>query len=114
MAAELYKENATFKATMASCAKILEAKYGFNLLQNFDMEKGWEDMMSTAVGLTAIQIGLVDVLAKDYSVSPAGIIGHSAGMSIDMFLHGKCRQSLSLLRVSLSTNLKGRVYVLQP
>eukprot|EP00884_Botryococcus_braunii_P011836 jgi/Botrbrau1/20653/Bobra.113_1s0077.1 len=79
MASELYKENATFKGSMASCAKVLEEKYGFDLLQNFEIEKGWGDLLSTAVGLTAVQIGLVDVLVKDYKVKPAGIIGHSAG-----------------------------------
>lgn len=79
MADELYRQSDTFRCAVASCATFLQENYGFDLLQHFDMEQGWGDPVSSSVGLTAIQVGLVDLLVKDYGIKPAGIIGHSAG-----------------------------------
>lgn len=52
---------------------------GFDMLPHFGAGDGWADPISAAVGLTAFQIGLVDLLEKDYGIRPSGIIAHSHG-----------------------------------
>lgn len=79
MARELYEQNNVFRGVLQACARVLEQNYGYDMLQHFDISKGWGDPLSAAVGLTAIQIGLVDVLEKEYGIKPSGIIAHSAG-----------------------------------
>lgn len=79
MARELMEENKSFRDRIWSCTQVLKEKYGFDVFPQFTAENGWDDPVSASVGLTAIQIAMVDLLAKSYGVMPAGVFGHSAG-----------------------------------
>lgn len=79
MARELLEENKMFHATVAECAAVLQRKYGFDLLPHFSDDKGFRDPLSSALGLVATQIALVDVLREQYGIRAAGVFGHSAG-----------------------------------
>lgn len=93
MAQELFEENNVFRGTLGACARVLQQHYGYDMLQHFDMGKGWGDPLSAAVGLTAIQIGLVNVLEKEYGIKPSGIIAHSAGKLATQLLYSKLASS---------------------
>jgi acyl transferase domain-containing protein len=82
MARELLEGNKVFHTTVMECASVLELKYGFDLLPHFSDDKGFGDPLSSALGLVAIQIGLVNVLREEYDIRPAGVFGHSAGKSL--------------------------------
>lgn len=84
MAGDLYNESRTFKGSVDSCATALKLRYDFEMLQHFGAEQGWGDPVSAAVGLTAIQVGLVDMLEKELGIRPAGIIAHSSGVPTEL------------------------------
>ena len=78
MALELADSSAIFRDTLSACAAIV-AELGVDLLASFVDTDNWSDACKAAVGLAAVQIGLVDVLREEYHITPAGVFGHSAG-----------------------------------
>ena len=78
MGLSLLEGNPTFRRSVQSSAAVLVPK-GIDLMAEFRAEKGWKTPLLGAVGLLAIQIGLVDVLKEDYGIVPDGMMGHSAG-----------------------------------
>lgn len=79
MAADLMDENRLFAQRVEECATVLKQHYAFDLLSQFNSDSGWSGALEASVGLTALQIGLVDVLADEFGIKPAGFFGHSAG-----------------------------------
>ena len=78
MGLSLLEGNPTFHRSVQSSAAVLVPK-GIDLMAEFRAEKGWKTPLLGAVGLLAVQIGLVDVLKEDYGIVPDGMMGHSAG-----------------------------------
>ena len=78
MGLTLIQGNDTFRSSVEACAQVVEP-YGIELMAEFEAERGWKTPLLGAVGLLAIQIGLVDVLREEYGVNPQGMLGHSAG-----------------------------------
>ena len=78
MGATLLGSNPTFRAAVVECAAAVRP-FELDLLAEFDKERGWGSPLLGAVGLLAVQIGLVDVLREDYGILPKGMLGHSAG-----------------------------------
>ena len=78
MGLTLLEGNPTFRRSVQSSAAVLVPK-GIDLMAEFRAEKGWKTPLLGAVGLLAVQIGLVDVLKEDYGIVPDGMMGHSAG-----------------------------------
>ena len=78
MGLTLLNNNATFLKAVATCANVLKP-FGIDLMAEFQAEKGWKTPVLNSVGLIAVQIGLVDVLQKEYGIKPDGMLGHSAG-----------------------------------
>lgn len=79
MASGLLDSSSTFQQSVSACAAVV-APLGIDLMEEFRSVKGWKDALLGAVGLLAVQIGLVDVLHQDYGIRPDGMLGHSAGM----------------------------------
>ena len=84
MGLTLINRNATFQASVTACAAVVKP-LGIDLMAEFRAERGWKTPLMGAVGLLAVQIGLVDVLREDYGIVPDGMMGHSAGGT--PFLH---------------------------
>ena len=78
MAQDLLEASPTFADSMRRAAAAV-APLKIDLLAAFRKPDGWANGLEAAVGLTAVQIGLCDMLAKEHSVVPAGFLGHSAG-----------------------------------
>lgn len=51
-------------------------------MAEFTSHQGFREPSRSALGLCAVQIALVDVLREDYGITPAGMLGHSAGNEI--------------------------------
>jgi fatty acid synthase len=81
MCCELLEASPIFHASITRSAAVLKKEAKFDLLDAFEHEEGWNDPLAGALGLTAIQIGLVDLLKEEYGITPAGVLGHSAGLS---------------------------------
>lgn len=79
MGHSLVQQDVQFRTVMVRCAEALQQRYKFNLMPHFLEAAGFSDPTSAAVGLTAIQVALVEVLRERYGVQPAGFLGHSAG-----------------------------------
>ena len=97
MGLTLLESNDTFRESIVACGTAIQ-RYGVDLLAEFRSECGWNSPLLGAVGLLAIQIGLVDLLREKYGVTPSGMIGHSAGMPL---LWASC--SISLIADSLNS-----------
>lgn len=54
-------------------------------MAEFKAEQGWQAPKLAMVGLVAVQIGLVDMLREEHGITPAGMLGHSAGMSFTVY-----------------------------
>ena len=80
MGATLLDESPTFRASVQACAAVVRP-LGIDLEGEFRAEAGWESPLMASLGLIAMQIGLVDVLREQYGIRPAGMLGHSAGVS---------------------------------
>lgn len=80
MGVTLLQSNRVFREAVEECATSVKP-HGIDLMAEFTKARGWASPLLGAVGLLAVQIGLVDVLAEDYGIKPAGMLGHSAGES---------------------------------
>ena len=78
MGLTLLHSSAAFRESLTACAAVVEP-FGIKLLDEFASEKGWKTPLLGTVGLLAIQIALVDLLREEYNLTPAGMLGHSAG-----------------------------------
>ena len=78
MGAELLDSSPVFRAAIDACAAVLEP-LGVHLHEEFRAADGWKRPKHAMVGLTALQVGLVDVLRKEHGITPAGCLGHSSG-----------------------------------
>jgi fatty acid synthase len=78
MAQDLLEASPTFASTVRRAAAAV-APLGVDLMAAFCNPNGWANGLEAAVGLTAVQIGLSDMLAQEHSLVPAGFLGHSAG-----------------------------------
>ena len=78
MAQDLLEASPTFASSVRRAAAAV-APLRIDLLATFRKPDGWANGLEAAVGLTAVQIGLCDMLAKEHSIVPAGFLGHSAG-----------------------------------
>ena len=78
MGRELLDSSAVFRAAIDACARVLDP-LGVHLLEEFRAADGWKQPKHAMVGLTALQVGLVDMLREEYGVVPAGCLGHSSG-----------------------------------
>lgn len=78
MGLSLILRNSRFRTSILESAAAVKP-FGVDLLAEFEFENGFKDSSRSALGLTAIQLGLVDVLRDDYGITPAGMLGHSAG-----------------------------------
>ena len=78
MGQELLDGSAVFRAAIDACARVL-APLGVRLHEEFRAVDGWKKPKHAMVGLTALQVGLVDMLREEYGVTPAGCLGHSSG-----------------------------------
>lgn len=85
MAASLLEENAIFRDSIKACAAVVKG-YDIDLLAEFEAERGWKTPLLAAVGLLAVQVGLVDVLRKQYGITAKGMLGHSAGEAHHMLV----------------------------
>lgn len=93
MALSLVQRDAQFRAVMVRCAEPLQRRYSFDLMPHFEDLEGFSDPVSAAVGLTAIQVALFEVLRERYGIRPAGFLGHSAGTAAaftDLNLINEC------------------------
>jgi fatty acid synthase len=81
MAVTLLESSSTFRKSVTACAAALRP-YNVDLMAEFSAEKGWSKPGLAMVGLVAVQIGLVDVLREEYGITPAGMLGHSAGEAV--------------------------------
>jgi fatty acid synthase, animal type len=79
MALPLLESSPTFKRSILQCAAALQP-VGIDLMAEFKAEQGWQAPKLAMVGLVAVQIGLVDLLREEHGITPAGMLGHSAGM----------------------------------
>ncbi|OQV25865.1 Fatty acid synthase [Hypsibius exemplaris] len=70
---------AVFASTIAKCAQVL-APLGLNLVHiiTTGSEEDFSDPIVSVVGITAIQIALIELL-RLMEISPNGFVGHSAG-----------------------------------
>ena len=78
MGAELLDSSLVFRAAIDACAAVLEP-LGVHLHEEFRAADGWKRPKHAMVGLTALQVGLVDVLREEHGITPAGCLGHSSG-----------------------------------
>ena len=78
MGAELLDSSPVFRAAIDDCAAVLEP-LGVHLHEEFRAADGWKRPKHAMVGLTALQVGLVDVLREEHGITPAGCLGHSSG-----------------------------------
>ena len=78
MGQELLDSSAVFRAAISACARVL-APLGVHLHEEFRAADGWKQPKHAMVGLTALQVGLVDMLREEYGVTHAGCLGHSSG-----------------------------------
>ena len=78
MGAELLDSSPVFRAAIDACAAVLEP-LGVHLHEEFRAADGWKRPKHAMVGLTALQVALVDVLREEHGITPAGCLGHSSG-----------------------------------
>ncbi|CAL8464659.1 g4194 [Coccomyxa elongata] len=78
MAEPLLLSSPVFLDAVRKCADALRT-HNVDLMAEFAKEDGWKSPALAMVGLVAVQIGLVDMLRKEYGIVPAGMLGHSAG-----------------------------------
>ena len=78
MGAELLHSSSAFRAAIDACAKVLDP-LGVHLHEEFQATDGWKKPKHAMVGLTALQVGLVDMLRMEYGIICAGCLGHSSG-----------------------------------
>jgi acyl transferase domain-containing protein len=81
MAKDLLATNTVFYKKMEECSSVVEQRYGLDLITPFRSGADWPGACEASVALTALQIGLVNVLAEHFGIKPAGFLGHSAGES---------------------------------
>jgi hypothetical protein len=79
MASDLLDASEVFCKRVKECATVLERHYAFDLMSHFRSTSGWNGALEASVGLTALQIGLVDILDQEHGIKPDGFLGHSAG-----------------------------------
>lgn len=80
MASELLQSVPAFQKAVYKCADFLSERYNMDLIAEFNSGLGFGKPIPASVGLTAVQIGLVDVL-KSMGIVPDLFLGHSAGKS---------------------------------
>ena len=78
MGQELLDSSTVFRAAIDACTRVL-SPLGVHLHDEFRAADGWRKPKHAMVGLTALQVGLVDMLREEYGVVPAGCLGHSSG-----------------------------------
>ena len=81
MGLTLLQNNKVFAKAIHECASVLKP-FGVDLIATFGSDKGYHNPTLMSVGLIAVQIALVDVLREEYGITPAGMLGHSAGASL--------------------------------
>lgn len=81
MGASLLQSNPTYRASLLASCEVAK-QLGVDLHAEFTSSQGFQDPSRSALGLCAVQIALVDVLAKDYGITPKGMLGHSAGSKL--------------------------------
>lgn len=81
MGLTLIQSNPIYEKTVRACAAVVEP-LGVDLMAEFENPKGWKTPLLGALGLLAVQIGLVDVLREEFGIVPSGMLGHSAGRSM--------------------------------
>ena len=89
MGAELLDSSPVFRAAIDACAAVLEP-LGVHLHEEFRAADGWKRPKHAMVGLTALQVGLVDVLREEHGITPAGCLGHSSGAHWPFARHPEC------------------------
>ncbi|CAK0731645.1 hypothetical protein CVIRNUC_000023 [Coccomyxa viridis] len=87
MGAELLDSSPVFRAAIDACAAVLEP-LGVHLHEEFRAADGWKRPKHAMVGLTALQVGLVDVLREEHGITPAGCLGHSSGEIVAGYADG--------------------------
>ena len=78
MGASLIQGKPSYRDSILASCEIAQ-KLGVNLMAEFTSSQGFREPSRSALGLCAVQIALVDVLRQDFGITPAGILGHSAG-----------------------------------
>ena len=79
MGLTLLQNNKVFAKAIHECAAVLKP-HNMDLIATFSSDKGYHTPTLMSVGLIAVQIALVDVLREEYGITPAGMLGHSAGV----------------------------------
>lgn len=82
MGASLLESSQAFYQSIQHSAAILRP-LDIDLMALFTAEDGWSVTTNASVGLTALQIALVDMLRSDYGINPDGVLGHSAGINLN-------------------------------
>ena len=100
MGASLIQGNPTYRSSILESCKVVQ-QLGVDLMAEFLSEQGFREPSRSALGLCAVQIALLDVMSNDYGIQPAGILGHSAGIS-PLSSCFKTSHSVSLLRLGHS------------
>ena len=78
MALSLMEDSSSFLSSIQDCAAVVD-QFGIDLIAEFKAKVGWKTPLLASLGLITVQIGLVDLLRKEFGIVPAGMIGHSAG-----------------------------------
>ena len=82
MGASLIQGNPSYRASISASCEIAQ-QLGVDLMAEFNSSQGFREPSRSALGLCAVQIALVDVLSQNYGISPAGMLGHSAGEGLE-------------------------------
>lgn len=80
MAKTLFESNDTFRQTIHRLSTFLEgvSNSSINLISLFEAGDMWENKCFSSIGITAVQLGLTNMLAQ-HGVKPDVVIGHSMG-----------------------------------
>lgn len=82
MGISLIKNNPSYRASIVDSCEVAQ-QLGVDLMAEFMSSQGFREPSRSALGLCAVQIALVDVLREDYGITPAGMLGHSAGRAYE-------------------------------
>eukprot|EP00884_Botryococcus_braunii_P002848 jgi/Botrbrau1/12564/Bobra.0169s0099.1 len=78
MASELLQHVPLFRRAVQKCADVLLTRYRIDLMSEFESSSGFSQAVQASLGLTAVQIGLIEVL-RQFGIEPDMFLGHSAG-----------------------------------
>ncbi len=87
MGASLIQGNPSYRASILLSCEVAQ-QLGVDLMAEFTFSQGFREPSRSALGLCAVQIALVDVLREGYGITPAGMLGHSAGELLPKFGKG--------------------------